>query len=95
MPITKYPKSREPLWKEWDYKADKKGVHSTVYSVNGNQYTGDWDKNLKNGKSKEHWISLSMNEKTGEISFHITHRTFASAAKVPIYTTGQVFVLKQ
>ena len=50
MPITKYPKTSEPLWKEWDYKAQKKGVHHTVYSVNGDQYTGEWNDNKKNGK---------------------------------------------
>ena len=50
MPITKHPKKSEPLWKEWDYKAQKKGVHHTVYSVNGDRYTGDWDKNQKSGK---------------------------------------------
>lgn len=50
MPITKHPKKSEPLWKEWDYKAQKKGVHHTVYSVNGDQYTGEWDNNLKNGQ---------------------------------------------
>ena len=50
MPITKYPKKSEPLWKEWDYKAQKKGVHHTVYSVNGDQYTGEWDNNKKNGR---------------------------------------------
>ena len=51
MPITKQPKKNEPLWKEWDYKAQKKGVHHTVYSVNGDRYTGEWDKNQKNGES--------------------------------------------
>ena len=50
MPITKQPKKSEPLWKEWDYKAQKKGVHHTVYSVNGDRYTGEWDDNKKNGK---------------------------------------------
>lgn len=49
MPITKHPKKCEPLWKEWDYKAQKKGVHHTVYSVNGDQYTGEWNNNKKNG----------------------------------------------
>lgn len=53
MPITKHPKTTEPLWKEWDYKAQKKGVHNTVYSVNGDQYTGEWNDNKKNGKSFE------------------------------------------
>ena len=50
MPITKQPKKNEPLWKEWDYKAQKKGVHHTVYSVNGDRYTGEWDNNQKNGE---------------------------------------------
>lgn len=51
MPITKQPKKSEPLWKDWDYKAQKKGVHHTVYSVNGDQYTGEWDDNKKNGEA--------------------------------------------
>lgn len=50
MPITKQPKKSELLWKEWDYKARKKGVHHTVYSVNGDRYTGEWDDNQKNGE---------------------------------------------
>lgn len=50
MPITKHPKVTEPLWKEWDYKAQKKGVRNTVYSVNGDQYTGEWNDNKKNGE---------------------------------------------
>ena len=50
MPLTKIPKKREPLWKEWNYNADKRGVRSTVYSVNGDQYTGEWENNKKNGK---------------------------------------------
>lgn len=50
MPLTKIPKTREPLWKEWNIKADKSGVRNTVYSVNGDQYTGEWKNNKKNGK---------------------------------------------
>ena len=50
MPLTKIPKKREPLWKECNYNADKRGVRSTVYSVNGDQYTGEWESNKKNGK---------------------------------------------
>lgn len=50
MPHIKEPKTREPLWKEWDYKAQKKGVHHTVYSVNGDEYTGDWSNNKKDGE---------------------------------------------
>lgn len=55
MPITKQQKKSEPLWKEWDYKAQKKGVHHTVYSVNGDRYTGEWDDNKKNGKGTMTW----------------------------------------
>ena len=49
MPHLKGPKNTEPLWKEWDYKAQKKGIHHTVYSVNGDEYTGDWLDNKKDG----------------------------------------------
>ena len=49
MPLTKIPKKREPLWKEWNYNADKRGVRNTFYAVNGDQYTGEWENNKKNG----------------------------------------------
>ncbi|ELU04135.1 hypothetical protein CAPTEDRAFT_167723 [Capitella teleta] len=55
MPHIKEPKSREPLWKEWDYKAQKKGVHHTVYSVSGDEFTGDWSDNKKEGKGTYKW----------------------------------------
>lgn len=50
MPMLKEPKVKEPLWKDNDYKAQKKGIRNTVYSVNGDQYTGEWLNNLKDGK---------------------------------------------
>ena len=50
MPFLHEPKSREPLWKEWDYLAQKKGVRNTVYSVNGDEYTGEWLDNKKDGE---------------------------------------------
>lgn len=50
MPHLKDPKPREPLWKEWDYNAQKKGVRHTVYSVNGDEYTGEWRDNKKDGE---------------------------------------------
>lgn len=50
MPMLKEPKAKEPLWKDNDYKAQKKGIRNTVYSVNGDQYTGEWLNNLKDGK---------------------------------------------
>lgn len=45
MLIIKYLKKSELLWKEWDYKVQKKGVYYMVYFVNGDWYIGDWDKN--------------------------------------------------
>ena len=38
------------LWKKWDAKAQKSGVHKTVYFVNGDEYTGDWKYNKRAGK---------------------------------------------
>ena len=49
MPIRKQPKNFQPLWKKWDEKAQKKGQSNTVYFVNGDQYTGEWLNNKKNG----------------------------------------------
>jgi len=57
MPQLKKPKTFEPLWKEWDYLANKKGLHHTVYSVNGDQYTGDWLNNKKHGKGAQKWAA--------------------------------------
>lgn len=55
MPHLKNLQVKEPLWKAWDYKAQKKGIHHTVYSVNGDQYTGDWLDNKKHGKGTYIW----------------------------------------
>lgn len=55
MPHLKEPKNKEPLWKEHDYKAQKKGFRNTVYSVNGDEYTGEWLDNLKHGKGTYKW----------------------------------------
>ena len=49
MPHLKEPKENQPLWKEWDHKAQKKGIRNTVYSVNGDHYTGEWLENKKHG----------------------------------------------
>ena len=49
MPIVKPPKSKQPLWKDSDQRSKKAGLHSTVYGVNGDQYTGEWKENKKNG----------------------------------------------
>lgn len=48
--MLKEARVKEPLWKDNDYKAQKKGIRNTVYSVNGDQYTGEWLNNLKDGK---------------------------------------------
>ncbi|XP_069820112.1 MORN repeat-containing protein 3 [Dendropsophus ebraccatus] len=57
MPFVKYPKSIEPPWKDWDRKAQKSGLRHTVYSVNGDQYTGEWLNNKKHGKGIFTWKS--------------------------------------
>lgn len=61
MPHIKQPKVKEPLWKDWDYLAQKKGVRHTVYSVNGDQYTGEWLDNKKDGKYNFLFIDLLNN----------------------------------
>ncbi|POI23628.1 hypothetical protein CIB84_012624, partial [Bambusicola thoracicus] len=55
MPVVKYPRAPEPLWHEWDRKAQKYGLRHTVYAVNGDQYTGEWLDNLKHGKGIQIW----------------------------------------
>ena len=48
MPFLKPPKSAEP-WKCSDELAQKKGILNTVYSINGDEYTGEWLNNKKHG----------------------------------------------
>ncbi|XP_056322501.1 MORN repeat-containing protein 3 [Danio aesculapii] len=55
MPYVKRPQTTEPLVKLWDRKAQKCGLHHTVYSVSGDQYTGEWMDNKKHGKGKQVW----------------------------------------
>ncbi|XP_044151321.1 MORN repeat-containing protein 3-like [Bufo gargarizans] len=50
MPLLKTIRSAEPPWRVWDRKAQKSGLRSTVYSVNGDEYTGEWMNNLRHGK---------------------------------------------
>uniref|UniRef100_A0A1I8FQ90 MORN repeat-containing protein 3 n=1 Tax=Macrostomum lignano TaxID=282301 RepID=A0A1I8FQ90_9PLAT len=45
----------EPLWKEWDRKADKAGLRNTIYSVRGDEYTGEWEANKKQGRGTQVW----------------------------------------
>ncbi len=49
MPQVKDDK-KEPLWRDWDRKAQKKGIRNTVYSVNRDEYTGEWLENKRHGK---------------------------------------------
>ena len=55
MPIKKLPKLKQPLWKEKDYKALKRGLHHTVYCVNGDSYNGEWRNNKKDGPGTYLW----------------------------------------
>ena len=48
MPFLKSPKSAES-WKCSDELAQKKGILHTVYSINGDEYTGEWLNNKKHG----------------------------------------------
>ncbi|XP_008837583.1 MORN repeat-containing protein 3 isoform X3 [Nannospalax galili] len=61
MPVTKCPRKSEPLWKWWDWKAQKNGLRHQVYAVNGDHYVGEWKDNLKHGKGTQIW------KKTGAI----------------------------
>ena len=61
MPIIKQAQEFEPLWKEWDRKAQKEGLHGTFYTVNQNEYVGEWQDNKKEGKGVYKWV------KKGEI----------------------------
>ena len=58
MPHLKEGKRTEPLWKEWDQKAQKKGIRNTVYSVNRDEYTGEWLENKRHGKNI--WIASTV-----------------------------------
>ncbi|XP_037000258.2 MORN repeat-containing protein 3 [Artibeus jamaicensis] len=61
MPISKYPRKSEPLWKGWDQKAQKNGLRHQVYTVGGDCYVGEWKDNMKHGKGTQIW------KKTGAV----------------------------
>ncbi|XP_028680107.1 MORN repeat-containing protein 3 [Erpetoichthys calabaricus] len=61
MPHLMKSRQREPLWTEWDKKAQKSGLRHTVYYVGGDKYTGEWLDNKKHGKGTE------FLKKSGEI----------------------------
>ncbi|XP_072310059.1 MORN repeat-containing protein 3 [Eucyclogobius newberryi] len=52
---------KQPLSTLLDEKAQNWGLKRTVYSVNGNEYTGEWQDNKKHGKGTQVW------KKTGAI----------------------------
>ncbi|KAM4635180.1 MORN repeat-containing protein 3 [Polymixia lowei] len=56
MPHLKKTRNGEPLAKLWDSKVHKCGLRHTVYSVNGNEYTGEWLDNKKHGKGTQVWM---------------------------------------
>ncbi|XP_059732049.1 MORN repeat-containing protein 3 isoform X3 [Bos taurus] len=53
MPIFKCPQKSEPLWKEWDQKAQKNGLRHQVFAVNGDHYVGEWKDNVKHDEEPE------------------------------------------
>ncbi|EAW98273.1 MORN repeat containing 3, isoform CRA_c [Homo sapiens] len=55
MPVSKCPKKSESLWKGWDRKAQRNGLRSQVYAVNGDYYVGEWKDNVKHGKGTQVW----------------------------------------
>jgi hypothetical protein len=57
MPFLKPIEKFEPLWKEWDRKAQKEGLHATVFTTNKDQYIGEWHNNKKEGKGVYNWVS--------------------------------------
>ncbi|CAI9734557.1 Hypothetical predicted protein [Octopus vulgaris] len=68
IPVGRHTKTVQPLWAKWDELAQKNGVHHTVYSVNGDQFTGEWFNNMKHGKGTYRWKS-SGNMYDGDWSF--------------------------
>ncbi|KAF7667558.1 hypothetical protein LDENG_00057720 [Lucifuga dentata] len=55
MPFLKTAPKLEPLAKQWDEKAQKCGLRHTVFSVDGNEYIGEWLDNMKHGKGTQIW----------------------------------------
>jgi len=49
MPFLKSLKRGVEPWKCSDQLAQKKGILNTVYSINGDEYTGEWLNNKKHG----------------------------------------------
>jgi hypothetical protein len=56
MPFLKPIDKFEPLWKDWDRRAQKHGLHATVYSTNKDEYIGEWLNNKRHGKGVYNYI---------------------------------------
>ncbi|XP_029300105.1 MORN repeat-containing protein 3 [Cottoperca gobio] len=57
MPYFKSSKKNQPLSTLWAIKSQKCGLRHTVFSVNGNEYSGEWQDNKKHGKGTQVWKS--------------------------------------
>ncbi|XP_035464366.2 MORN repeat-containing protein 3 isoform X1 [Scophthalmus maximus] len=55
MPYVKTSQIKQSLSKPVDVKSQKRAVRHTVFSVNGNEYTGEWQDNKKHGKGTQVW----------------------------------------
>ncbi|XP_072514657.1 MORN repeat-containing protein 3 [Salminus brasiliensis] len=55
MPHLKNLQKAESRARLWDKKAEKSGVLRTVFSVTGDQYSGEWLDNRKHGKGTQVW----------------------------------------
>ncbi|OAF64859.1 MORN repeat-containing protein 3, partial [Intoshia linei] len=55
MPFLHDLDKKEQLWKIRERLSLKNGIRNTVYSTNGDQYTGEWTDNLKEGKGTYIW----------------------------------------
>ncbi|XP_065197741.1 MORN repeat-containing protein 3-like [Sycon ciliatum] len=61
MPMVKHPPPNEQLWKKKDRKADKHAKdHKCVYSMNGDEYRGDYECDKRHGKGIMNWKSKNM-----------------------------------
>ncbi|XP_040012515.1 MORN repeat-containing protein 3 isoform X1 [Xiphias gladius] len=59
MPYIKTPKKNPPFSTLLDIKSQKCGLRGTVFSVGGNEYTGEWQDNKKHGKGTQVWKKSS------------------------------------
>lgn len=72
---------RSPLWKTKDRLSQKRGPHATIYLINGDEYIGEWDNNLKHGKGI-YFFSKNGYQYEGE--FQIDMRCGNGTLSIPI-----------